>query len=153
MDRTFGESVPLWPAFPDSAAALRDLGSRYRLVILSNVDRASFAASGALLGAAFDAVYTAEDIGSYKPDPRNFRYLLDHLEADFEVGPGQVLHVAQSLYHDHVPALSFGLATAWIDRQGLAKGGAWGATSRVDDFPEPTFTFSSMAELARAFSS
>jgi 2-haloalkanoic acid dehalogenase type II len=150
LDRAFGGSVPLWPAFPDSAAALRELGSRFRLVILSNVDRASFAASNVRLETDFDAVYTAEDIGSYKPDPRNFQYLLDHLATDFGVGSDDVLHVAQSLYHDHLPAQSFGLATAWIDRQRLSEGGDWGATTRVDDFTEPTFTFFSMAELARA---
>jgi 2-haloalkanoic acid dehalogenase type II len=150
MDRTFGESVPLWPAFPDSAAALRDLGSRFRLVILSNVDRAGFASSNVRLEGEFDAVYTAEDIGSYKPDPRNFQYMLDHLKADFGIGPRQVLHVAQSLYHDHVPAQKLGLDTVWIDRQRLSKGGDWGATSRVDAFSEPTFTFFNMAELARA---
>ena len=60
------------------------------------------------LEASFDAVYTAEDIGSYKPDPRNFAYMLDHLASDFGVGPEEVLHVAQSLYHDHVPAQSVG---------------------------------------------
>lgn len=150
LDRSFGESVPFWPAFADSAAALRDLGSRYRLVILSNVDRAGFAASNVRLEADFDAVYTAEDIGSYKPDPRNFRYLLNHLQSDFGVGPENVLHVAQSLYHDHVPAQRLGLATAWIDRQRLSEGGDWGATAPVDDFSEPTFTFFSMSELAAA---
>ena len=130
MDHHFGESVPFWPAFPDSSAALQDLGTRYRLVVLSNVDRAGFAASENRLEASFDVVYTAEDIGSYKPDPRNFSYLLDHLASDFGVGPEEVLHVAQSLYHDHVPAQSVGLATAWIDRQRLSEGGDWGATAQ-----------------------
>ena len=153
MNRAFGESVPLWPAFPDSAAALRDLGSRYRLVILSNVDRAGFDATNVRLETEFDAVYTAEDIGSYKPDPRNFQYMLDHLVADFGVDPGDVLHVAQSLYHDHVPAKAFGLATAWIDRQRLSEGGEWGATSRVESLTKPGFTFFSMAELANAAAS
>ncbi|HEY6628430.1 MAG TPA: haloacid dehalogenase type II [Acidimicrobiia bacterium] len=150
MDRSFGESVPLWPAFPDSASALRDLGSRYRLVILSNVDRASFAASNVRLEAAFDAVYTAEDIGSYKPDPRNFEYMLDHLRTDLGVGPGELLHVAQSLFHDHVPAQSFGLATAWIDRQRLSDGGDWGATAHVEHLPVTDYRFFSMEELAEA---
>ncbi|MEX1125047.1 MAG: haloacid dehalogenase type II [Acidimicrobiia bacterium] len=150
MDQRFGESVPDWPAFPDSAAALRDLGTRFGLVILSNVDRAGFAASNARLEVAFDAVYTAEDIGSYKPDPRNFQYLLDHLTADFGIGPEKVLHVAQSLYHDHVPAKGFGLATAWIDRQRLSEGGDWGATARVEHLPVADFRFFSMAELADA---
>jgi 2-haloacid dehalogenase len=150
MDRSFGESVPLWPAFPDSASALRDLGSRYRLVILSNVDRAGFAASNVRLEADFAAVYTAEDIGSYKPDPGNFEYMLDHLRADFGVGPGEVLHVAQSLYHDHVPAQNFGLATVWIDRQRLSEGGDWGATAHVEHLPVTDYRFLSMAELAQA---
>ncbi len=148
MDRAFGQSVPLWPAFPDSRAALRDLGSRYRLVILSNVDRAGFAASNIRLEADFDAVYTAEDIGSYKPDPRNFRYMLQHLATDFGIAPEEILHVAQSLYHDHIPAQSFGLATAWIDRQRLSEGGDWGATAPVENLPVTDYRFFSMAQLA-----
>ena len=148
MDRNFGESVPFWPAFPDSSDALRELGVRYRLVILSNVDRSSFAASEDRLQASFDAVYTAEDIGFYKPDPRTFRYMLDHLASDFGGRPEEVLHVAQSLYHDHVPAQSVGLATAWIDRQRLSEGGDWGATARLERLPVTDYRFFSMAELA-----
>jgi 2-haloalkanoic acid dehalogenase type II len=76
---TFGASVGDWPAFADSTPALAYLEQHYQLVILSNVDRASFARSNAKLGVTFDAVCTAEDIGSYKPDPRNFDHLLRHL--------------------------------------------------------------------------
>ena len=122
MDAAFGASIAHWPAFPDTADALRRLGQRYKLVILSNVDRAGFAASNAKLGVAFDAIYTAEDIGSYKPSRRNFEHMLERLEADHGVAPGQILHTAQSLFHDHVPAGDFGLARAWIDRQGLSEG-------------------------------
>ncbi|MCH7708315.1 MAG: HAD hydrolase-like protein [Myxococcales bacterium] len=68
----FSESVGRWPAFPDAPKALAELKRHFKLVILSNVDRASFAHSAEKLGVAFDAVYTAEEIGSYKPDPRNF---------------------------------------------------------------------------------
>jgi len=150
LDRRFGQSVPQWPAFPDSSAALRALGARYRLVVLSNIDRASFAASQKLLETDFDAVYTAEDIGSYKPDSRNFEYLLHQLAADFGVGPEEILHVAQSLYHDHVPAQGIGLATAWIDRQHLSEGGQWGATTRVAQLPTTDYRFFSLAELAAA---
>ena len=117
-------------------------------MILSNIDRASFAASNVKLAGDFDAVYTAEDIGSYKPDPRNFHYLLDHLQSDLGVGPENVLHVAQSLYHDHVPAQSFGLATVWIDRQRLSDGGDWGATAHVEQLPPTDYKFFSMEELA-----
>jgi 2-haloalkanoic acid dehalogenase type II len=150
LDQAFGASVPRWPAFDDSAEALRLLSDRFRLVILSNVDRAGFAASNEKLGVRFDAVYTAEDIGSYKPDPANFNYLLDHLAAEFGTRPELVLHVAQSLYHDHAPAKAAGLDTVWIDRQRLSSGGEWGATLPLEDPPIPDHVFFSMADLARA---
>ena len=150
LDQAFGESLPAWPAFADSAPALRALKRRYRLVILSNVHRAGFAASARKLGVDFDAVYTAEDIGSYKPDPANFHYLLRRLEADFGIARERVLHTAQSLYHDHRPARDLGLATAWIDRQRLSRSGEWGTTAPVADRPEPDYLFFSMEELARA---
>ncbi len=150
MDAAFGASVPHWPAFADTADALRRLKQRYKLVILSNVNRAGFAASNAKLGVAFDAIYTAEDIGSYKPTRRNFSFMLEKLEADHGVVRDQILHTAQSLFHDHVPAGDFGLARAWIDRQGLAEGGAWGATAKVAERPEVDFLFPTMAAMADA---
>jgi 2-haloalkanoic acid dehalogenase type II len=150
MNAAFGRSVAHWPAFPDTADALRRLKKRYRLVILSNVDRAGFAASNRKLGVAFDAVYTAEDIDSYKPDLRNFDYLLKHLAAEFSVAPGEILHTAQSLFHDHVPATRIGLARAWIDRQGLSAGGDWGATAKVAERPEVDFLFPSLMAMAEA---
>ena len=150
MDRAFGASVPDWPEFADSPGALVFLAEKYRLVILSNVDRVSFAGSNARLDVTFDAIYTAEDIGSYKPDPANFDYLLDHLEDEFGVASDSVLHVAQSLYHDHAPAKAAGLDTVWIDRQRLSAGGEWGATTPIEDPPEPDHVFFSMADMARA---
>ena len=87
-------SVPDWPAFPDSPSALAKLATRYKLVILSNIDRQSFAASNARLGVHFDAILTAQDIGSYKPSPRNFEVLVDTVHA-LGVGDGRLLHVAQ----------------------------------------------------------
>src|SRR5262249_50448650 len=77
--QTYGQSIKDWPPFPDSAEALQYLKKHYKLVILSNVDNHSFASSNAKLKVAFDAVYTAEDIGSYKPSPRNFEYMLEKL--------------------------------------------------------------------------
>jgi 2-haloacid dehalogenase len=125
----FASSVPGWPAFVDSTQALRDLQSRCKLVILSNVDNQSFAGSNARLGVTFDAVLTAQDIGSYKPDVRNFQALLNTARK-MGVAPEQHLHVAQSLYHDHVPAQSVGLKTVWINRYGAkrAAAGTLGAT-------------------------
>ena len=146
-DQRFGASVGDWPAFADTPDALRYLKQHYRLVILSNVDHASFARSLPRLGVAFDAVYTAQDIGSYKPDSRNFDYLLDRL-AETGVAKSQVLHVAQSLFHDHVPANAAGLASAWIDRR-HAVGGA-GATAAVAGDVHYRFRFTSMAAMVEA---
>lgn len=144
----FGASVPDWPAFPDSAEALAYLKRHFRLVILSNVDRASFVASNKKLGVTFDAVYTAEDVGAYKPDARNFAYLLEHLEADLGIRKAEILHTAQSLHHDHVPAERAGLARAWIDRRFGQHGS--GATVMPANPPKVDFHFKSLAELAEA---
>ena len=153
LDSAFGDSLPHWPAFADTADALRYLKTRYKLVILSNVSRDGFAASNRKLGVEFDAVYTAQDIGSYKPAPANFEFLLEHLGRDLGLEKQHVLHTAQSLFHDHAPAKSLGLATAWIDRQGLSESGNWGATARVETPPDPDFIFRSMKEMAVAVSS
>lgn len=150
LDRAFGASVPHWPAFPDSADTLRRLKRHFRLVILSNVHRAGFAASNAKLGVEFDAVYTAEDVGSYKPDPRNFEYMLDRLDRDLGIKGADILHTAQSLFHDHVQARAFGLANAWIDRQNLAEGGGWGATTELAERPAYDFRFLTLAAMADA---
>jgi 2-haloacid dehalogenase len=144
----FGGSVPEWPAFPDSAEALQYLRRHYKLVILSNVDRVSFRASNDRLKVTFDAIYTAQDIGSYKPSDRNFAYLLEHLRSDFGFGKADILHVAQSLFHDHAPANRAGLASAWIDRRHAAQG--FGATKAPSGTPRYDFRFDSMAAFAAA---
>lgn len=144
----FGASVPDWPAFPDSIEALRYLKQHYKLVILSNVDRLSFRGSNARLGVEFDAIYTAQDIGSYKPSPKNFDYMLGRLSRDFGLKKADILHTAQSLFHDHAPANTFGLASAWIDRRHADKG--WGATMAPPGTPKYDFRFESMAALAEA---
>jgi 2-haloacid dehalogenase len=145
--RRLARSVPAWPAFPDSAAALALLANRYKLIILSNVDRESFAASTVRLGVRFDAIVTAQDVGSYKPSTRNFEALLDTV-GNLGVRPGALLHVAQSLFHDHVPAQMVGLPTAWINRR-MGRPG-WGATPPPDAEVRPDWTFPSMAAFAEA---
>lgn len=142
-----GNSVPEWPAFPDSAKALQRLAQRYKLIILSNVDRASFAGTNTRLGVTFDAVITAEDVGSYKPDLRNFEVLLANVE-EMSIPQSRLLHVAQSLFHDHVPAKEMGLTTVWIDRRGNTLSAS--ATPVPPDAPEPDWTFTSMAAFADA---
>lgn len=143
----FGRSVGDWPVFPDSAEALRYLKGFHKLVILSNVDRVSFVMSERRLGITFDAVHTAEEIGSYKPDPSNFRHMLRALAAR-GYRKGEILHVAQSLFHDHAPANREGLASAWIDRRRGAEG--WGATMPPPIGARWNFRFNSLAELADA---
>ncbi|WP_198086521.1 haloacid dehalogenase type II [Variovorax sp. E3] len=144
----FGASVPDWPEFHDSVEALRYLKQHYKLVILSNVDRLSFRSSNARLQVVFDAIYTAQDVGSYKPSLRNFDYMLQRLKSDFNFDKADILHTAQSLFHDHAPANQVGLATAWIDRRHANKG--WGATMPPPGTPKLDFRFESMIALARA---
>jgi 2-haloalkanoic acid dehalogenase type II len=144
---TFGRSVGDWPAFADTAESLRYLKGHYRLVVLSNVDNASFAASGPRLGITFDAVFTAEDTGAYKPGLIGFRAMLDAL-AERDFAPDTVLHTAQSLFHDHVPAATLGLARCWIDRRAGRAGS--GATPVPADAPAPDFRFASLADMVAA---
>ena len=144
---SYGRSVKDWPAFADSIEALTYLKQHYRLVILSNVDNASFAASNARLGVAFDAIYTAEDVGTYKPSDRNFEYMLHHL-ANNGVAKERILHTAESLFHDHKPANRHKLATCWIYRRYDQEG--FGATMDPGSQPAIDFRFNSMADLANA---
>ncbi|MEM9182939.1 MAG: haloacid dehalogenase type II [Pseudomonadota bacterium] len=143
----YGRSVGRWDPFPDTVDALAYLAEHYQLVILSNVDNDLFAETQKKLRASFDAVFTAQDIGSYKPDQRNFQYMLGHLEA-MGTRQDQILHTAQSLYHDHEPAAKLGFARCWIHRR-FDKTGP-GATPGLDDAPAPNFTFNSLAELVDA---
>jgi len=145
-DRLAG-SVPQWPAFADSPAALAALAGTFKLIILSNIDRGSFAGSNPRLGVTFDSVLTAQDIGSYKPSARNFDALLAEA-ARLGVGKGRLLHAAQSLYHDHVPAKRAGLPTVWINRRHDRPG--WGATPRPPVGVTPDWEFPSMAAFAAA---
>jgi 2-haloacid dehalogenase len=143
----FGASVQNWPPFADSVEALAYLKQHYQLVILSNVDRASFARSNTRLGVRFDAICTAEDIGSYKPDPRNFDSLLRHL-AERGIAKEQILHTAESVYHDHIPARRIGLATCWIHRRAGKEG--HGATRVPGSEVRPDFRFESLGAMAEA---
>ena len=113
-----GDSIGAWPPFPDTPGALRRLGARYRLAVLSNVDDDLFERTAATLGMRFDAVITAQQVGSYKPSMENFRFALRRLGVD----AARVLHVAHSLYHDHAPAKRLGLSTVWVNRPSRRRG-------------------------------
>jgi 2-haloacid dehalogenase len=126
----FAGSVVRWPPFADSPEALAALSSRYRLAIVSNVDDDLFAGSQAQLGISFDEVVTAQQVGSYKPNPGHFHEVLRRLDLPTE----KVLHVAQSLYHDIGPARHLGLKCVWVNRR-AGKGGA-GATKPSPAIPD-----------------
>jgi len=143
----YGQSVQHWPAFADTVGALRYLKKFYKLIILSNVDNRSFSFSNQLLGVEFDAIYTAEDIGSYKPDDRNFTYMLGHI-GDLGLAKHDILHTAESLFHDHVPAKKHGLANCWIYRRHAQQG--FGATMDPGARPSTDFRFDSLADLVKA---
>lgn len=143
----YGLSIRDWPAFPDSAEALDYLSKHYKLAILSNVDNESFSHSNRKLRVSFDAVFTAEDIGSYKPSPRNFEYMLDKLNAH-GLKKEHILHTAESLYHDHQPANDMGLASCWIHRRHDREG--FGATLNPGLLPRYDFRFTSLADFVAA---
>ncbi len=129
----FAGSVADWPAFPDSAAALQRLQTRFKLGVITNCDDDLFAASERRLGVSFDFVITAEQIGSYKPDLRNFHFAHERIGVD----RNRILHVAQSLYHDHVPAKQLGMTTVWINRRAGRPG--IGATPPAEAVPDAVF--------------
>jgi putative hydrolase of the HAD superfamily len=145
--RRLGRSVPDWPAFPDSAAALTRLAGHYQLIILSNVHRDGFAGSNQRLGTEFAAIITAEDVGAYKPAPNHFR-ALDVKLAELGLDRTDLLHVAQSLFHDHVPAKRENLPSVWINRRHDRPG--WGATPEPSQEWSYNLEFSSMADFADA---
>jgi putative hydrolase of the HAD superfamily len=145
--RRLGGSVPDWPAFPDSADALARLRRHYQLIIVSNVHRAGFAGSNRRLRGDFAAIITAEDVGGYKPAENHFR-ALDAALPGLGIDRGELLHVAQSLFHDHVPAKREGLPSVWINRRHDRPG--WGATPEPGDDFSYDLEFSSMGEFADA---
>jgi putative hydrolase of the HAD superfamily len=142
-----GDSVPDWPPFPDSSDALARLRHHYRLIVVSNVHRGGFAGSNQWLRGDFAAVITAEDVGAYKPADNHFRALEGTL-VELGVQRSELLHVAQSLFHDHVPAKREGLSSVWINRRHDRAG--WGATPEPTDEWSFDLEFDSMGDFADA---
>lgn len=143
----YGDSAKRWPSFQDSAGVLQYLKKHFKLVVLSNTDNETFSRNNEKLQVEFDAIYTAEDIGSYKPAERNFDYMLEMQET---VGyrKQDILHVAESLYHDHQTANKIGLASCWIYRRFDQPG--FGAANKPASIPTYDFQFNSLADFAKA---
>lgn len=140
LENAIVDSLGGWPPFPDTVDALRRLQRRFRLVITSNIDRDLFALTSASLGITFDHVVTAEDVRSYKPSHGHWLRVM----RDLNVDRNEIVHVAQSLYHDHVPARELGIRSVWINRRAGRKGS--GATVPAEAGPDLTFT--TLAQLA-----
>ena len=142
--KEYGAKIGEYPAFDDTIKAIQTLGKRFKLIPLTNVDRESFSRTlaGPLKGCHFDAIYTAQDIGSYKPDLKNFHYLFEHAKSDLGIEKQDLVHVAQSLFHDHRPAKKLAIPSVWVDRKGLigekAHGGSeeFGYKLRVETLGE-----------------
>ncbi len=139
---TFAESPTSWPPFPDSGEALRRLQERYRLAIISNNEDDLFAVSEQSLGLMFNKVITAQQVGAYKPDKSVFEFALRKIDRPRE----KILHVAQSLYHDILPAKELGFHTVWVNRRVDRPG--CGATPPITGDVTPDLEVRSMAELA-----
>ncbi|WP_011301770.1 haloacid dehalogenase type II [Cupriavidus necator] len=129
----FSHSVGDWPAFADSRAALVALQKRFRLAVITNGDDEFFSLSNKHLKIQFDYVVTAQQARSYKPSLNNFHVALGRIDAP----RSQILHVAQSLYHDHVPAQALGLQTVWINRRRGKPG--FGAVPKAEAVPDAEF--------------
>lgn len=147
--RRLGDSVGDWPAFDDSSTALATLVEHYALIIVSNVHRDGFAASNRQLHGKFAAIITAEDVGGYKPADPHFD-ALDRTIAELGIEPAALLHVAQSLFHDHGPARRRGLRSVWINRRrGRTGSGAIPVPSGGDEYAYEA-EYGSMREFAAA---
>jgi 2-haloacid dehalogenase len=141
----FSRSVSDWPAFEDSAAAVQQLKQRFRLGVITNCDDDLFADSNKRLGVEFDWIITAQQAQTYKPSLRGFELAFERIDVPRE----RILHVAQSLFHDHVPAKQLGMSTVWINRRAGREG--FGATPPANAEPELTVPdMRTFAELATA---
>jgi 2-haloalkanoic acid dehalogenase type II len=142
----FGKSVPHWPVFADAPAGMQYFKRYFKLAVLSNVDRENLSSSSRRLEVKFDAVFSAQDIGSYKPDPRNFEYMV-HKLGKLGWSKQGLLHAAQSPTQDLAPAVACGLAAAWIDRRReIAQADA----AVTDAGVRHDFRFTSLADMVKA---
>ena len=142
---SFRDSIRSWPPFPDTVEALEELGTRYRLVAMTNADAWALGHMSANMGDPFQERITCDEVGTNKPSPEVFEYVLGKL-APRGVQKKDILHTAQSQYHDIAPATEMGFATMWIERRHGKNG--FGATPKPGRVATPTFHATSMADFA-----
>jgi 2-haloacid dehalogenase len=127
---SLAESIRNWQPFPDTVEALKALKKRYKLAIISNIDNELFDYTANKLGVEFDWIITAEQVKSYKPSLQNFEFAIGQMG----ISPDKLLHVAQSVYHDIVPAKTMGLTAVWVNRRQGKEG--FGATVPATGNPD-----------------
>ncbi|MBN8915153.1 MAG: HAD-IA family hydrolase [Rhizobiales bacterium] len=143
----FQLAVLRWPAFADSVDALRRLRKNFRLVAMTNADRTAFSAYSATLENPFHDSVTCDETGCAKPDPRFFAFNKGRQSAH-GFRQSEILHVAQSQYHDIGVAKAEGYTTCWIERRQGLKG--FGGTPDPKVLTKPDFHFSTLKQLADA---
>ena len=141
------DSASVWQGFPDSAAALADLAKSHRLIAMTNARRWALDHFEKQLGSPFFATFTADDTGTEKPDPAFFQKVFDFVGSRGD-SKDDILHVAQSQYHDIGISRALGVTNCWIERRHAQKG--YGGTIEPDRFTAPNYHFTSMAALAAA---
>lgn len=145
--RGLRDSVKDWPAFPDSAEALARLHKHFKLVAMTNAQSWALDHFSRTLGDPFDLEVTVDDVGLEKPDPQFFAFARGRISA-WGVGMRDILHVAQSQYHDIGVAKTLGYTTCWIERRKGLKG--FGGTLEPENLTVPDYHFATLAELADA---
>jgi 2-haloalkanoic acid dehalogenase type II len=152
----FGRSVGDWPAFPDTIAAMEILAKHYKLAVLSNVDDASFArtSSGPLKGVHWDGIYTAEQVGSYKPNPNNYNFVVEKFQEKFDIPKDGLVLVAQSLDMDHLACKALGFKPGiWIARGASHMGGGNRKELEAQGLIDLGAAYNNLGELAEAVES
>ena len=142
----FQESIRTWPAFPDTIVALEELKPRYKLVAVTNADSWALKYMSATMGDPFDEQVTCDEVGVNKPSPKVFDYVLEKL-APLDVSKRDILHTAQSQYHEIVPATTLGFSTMWIERRQGKE--SYGATPKPGEVIEATYHANSMADFVK----
>lgn len=133
----FARSVGDWPPFPDTVEALRRLKEHFVLGVVSNVDDESFARTHDVLGGLIDEVVTADEVRAYKPRPAHFERMLARLAAR-GIARREIVHLAQSRFHDIAPARELGVVSIWVDRPAGRPGR--GVTVESDAAPDHRVT-------------
>ncbi len=109
------DSIGNWPVFPDTTETLKKIKELHKIAVISNVDDDIFKLTQEKIGVKFDYIITAQRVGAYKPSMKVFKYAY----REFKVSKNEWIHVAQSIFHDIIPAKKFGVKTILVKRRGF----------------------------------